>query len=176
MKLSIVGCPDRERFRPYLKRAAEYYAKSLMSEKMLDIISIKIKFDKDIGVYGRAGVLRCNESGRPRDFEIELHPYIGAHDILETLAHEMVHIKQFAYNETNENLDRWMGSRIPEDTDYYDEPWEIEAYGKSPGIFTKFVIHEKLWEVFRDIGNPDAPIEFVPIKWVEYPSESNMML
>ena len=51
MKLSIVGCPDRERFRPYLKRAAEYYAKSLMSEKMLDIISIKIKFDKDIHYY-----------------------------------------------------------------------------------------------------------------------------
>mgnify|MGYP003347657100 CR=1 FL=1 len=47
MKLSIVGCPDKERFRPYVKRAVIFYAKKLMSDKMLENISIKVKFNKN---------------------------------------------------------------------------------------------------------------------------------
>jgi hypothetical protein len=176
MNLSIIGCPEKERFRPYVKRAALFYAENLMSDKMLENIFLRIKFDNSLEVYGRAAVLDYNESGKPRMFEIELHPGIGAHDILETLAHEMIHIKQFAYGDTDSNLTRWRGDRIPEDTDYYDEPWEIEAYGKSPGIFTKFVIKEKLWEVFKDIGNPDAPIESSQIKWVQYGETNPVVL
>jgi hypothetical protein len=56
--------------------------------------------------------------------------------------------------------------------DYYDEPWEIEAYGVSTGLFSKFVIKEKLWEVFSDIRNPDAPLIPEPIAWRNIPQMS----
>lgn len=170
MQLSIVGCPDKKRFRPYVKRAAIFYAEKLMTPKMLDNIFVRIKFDSKLDALGYAGVIDYNESNKPREFEIEINPLIGSHDILETLAHEMVHIKQYVYGETNEYGTRWRGQRInTENMDYYDEPWEIEAYGLSTGLFTKFAIKEKLWEVFSDVRNPDDILKPEPIAWKNIP-------
>ena len=168
MKLSIVGCPDKKRFRPFVKRAALFYAKELISEKMLENIFVRIKFNKDIPAYGYASVEDYNESGKPREFEIELHSGIGGYDILKTLAHEMVHVKQYVYGETNEKLTRWKGERVDSDTiDYWVQPWEVEAHGYEAGLFTKFAIKEKLWNVFKGVQNPDSDIEIEPLGWKE---------
>ena len=45
---------------------------------------------------------------------------------LSTLAHEMVHVKQFARGELSSSLQHWKG-RDHSDTDYWDQPWEKEA-------------------------------------------------
>ena len=168
MKLSIVGCPDKKRFRPYVRRAALFYAEELLTEKMLDNISVRIKFNKKLDAFGYAEVIDYNGSNKPREFEIELHPGIGAYDILKTLAHEMVHIKQYAYNETNETLTRWKGQRVDsDDIDYWMQPWEIEAHGIEVGLFTKFTKKEKLWKIFKGVQNPDSVIEMEPLGWKE---------
>jgi len=157
MQLSIVGCPDKKRFRPYVKRAAIFFAEELMTAKMLENITVRIKFNSKIDALGYAGILDYNDSNKPREFEIELNPNAGSHDILETLAHEMVHVKQYAYSEMNECANRWRGQRInTENLSYYDEPWEIEAYGMSVTLLSKFAIKEKLWEIFTDFHNPDV--------------------
>lgn len=166
MQLSIVGCPDKKRFRPYVKRAALFYAEQLISKKILDNIYLQISFNSKIDVYGYASIEEHNNSGKARAFKIEIHPGIGARNILKCLAHEMVHIKQYAYGETNDSLSRWKGVRInSDDIDYWIHPWEIEAYGMEVGIFQKFAIKEKLWDVFEGISNPDEPIVTEPIKW-----------
>jgi hypothetical protein len=168
MKLSIVKCPDKERFRPYVKRAALFYAENLLSKKLMDNIYVQIKFNDKLDVYGYASVEEYNDSGKPREFLIELNPGIGARDILETLAHEMVHVKQYAYSEMNESSTRWRGTKVNVDNmDYWFEPWEIEAYGMSTGLFTKFVIKEQLHKVFKNIQDPDTPIVPEPLGWVE---------
>jgi len=170
MRLSIVGCPDKERFRPYVKRAIMFYAHELLSTKMMENIDLKVKFDKSIkDCYGYASVEARTDSGKARDFLIEINPVIGGRAILKALAHEMVHIKQYAYDETNDNLTRWKGMPMNCDfADYWRQPWEIEAYGIEAGLFRKFVVNEKLWEVFEGIDNPDSPIEEVPIGWKQY--------
>lgn len=165
MRVSIVGCPDRKYFAPYVKRAVDFYAENLMTQKMLDNIFLKIKFNPKINVFGYASVEEVNDRGKPREFLIELNPHIGAAEILKTIAHEMVHVKQFVYGETNESLTRWKGTRIDESTDYYDQPWEIEANGVEIGLFTKYAIKECLWEVFDCIVNPDAPITKQKLGW-----------
>jgi hypothetical protein len=165
VKLRIVGCPDWKRFRPYIKRATHFYAQELISAKMLQNVFLKIQFDHTLDEYGYASVKECNLSNKPREFLIEINPVIGAKDILDTLAHEMVHIKQYVYGETNENLTRWKGEVIA-DVDYFNHPWEIEAYGMSRGLLTKFVIKEQLWEVFEGIRNPNRNIESVPLGWL----------
>jgi hypothetical protein len=166
MQLSIVGCPDKTHFRPYVKRAALYYAEQLISPKLRENIYLRIKFNSKIGVYGYAEILEYNESRKAREFEIELNPGIGAAEILKTLAHEMTHIKQYAYNETNETLTRWKGMRVnSDDIDYWEQPWEIEAFGKETCLFSKFAIKEKLWEVFHGVQNPDSPIKPEPLGW-----------
>jgi hypothetical protein len=133
---------------------------------MLENIFLRIKFNNKIDAYGYASVEDYNDSGKPRDFEIEIHSGIGASDILKTLAHEMVHIKQYAYNETNETLTRWKGRKVDSDnTDYWVQPWEIEAFGTEVGLFSKFAIKEKLWDIFTGIQNPDGPIEKEELGW-----------
>jgi hypothetical protein len=169
MKLSIVGCPDKERFRPYVKRAILFYAQELLTAKMLENIYIKVIFNKKIDdVYGYASVEERTDLGKARNFLIEMNPKIGGRNILKSLGHEMVHIKQYAYSETNDNLTRWKGAHVAEDLDYWSQPWEIEAYGMEGGLFRKFVVQEKLWEVFEGICNPDDPIEEEPIGWKQY--------
>ena len=164
MRLSIINCPDKKRFRPYVKRAAEFYSKELMTEKMLENIFIRIKFREDISVLGYANIEEYNEWGKPRQFEIQINKRINGADILRTLAHEMVHIKQFVYCETNESLTRWKGAKV-NTTDYWKEPWEIEAYGCEVGLFTTFAIKENLWDVLRNISNPNETILWEEIGW-----------
>ena len=60
MQLSIVGCPDKQRFRPYVRRAALFYANELMKPKMLENIYLRIKFNSKINVYGYAEILEYN--------------------------------------------------------------------------------------------------------------------
>jgi len=163
MQLSIVGCPDKQHFRPYVKRAAIFYAQELMSPRMLENIFIRIKFKK-IDAHGYASVTEFSPSNKPRQFEIEIHPGIGAKEILKTLAHEMVHIKQYATGDMNVNCTRWKGSKV-ESPDYWTEPWEIEAYGTQPGLWVKFAKKEKLWEVFKGVSDPDSPIEIEELCW-----------
>ena len=166
MKLSVVGCPDKKLFLPYVKRAARFYAQSLFKPRTLENLILKIKFNKKIDAYGYASVTEFSPSNKPRQFEIELHPGIGAYDILKTLAHEMVHVRQYIQGDVNIKLTRWKGTRIDE-VDYWDQPWEIEAHGYESGLFTKFVREEKLWEVFKGVQNPDSPIEIEPLGWKE---------
>ena len=52
-----------------------------------------------------------------------------------------------------------------DDIDYYDHPWEIEAFGLETGLFDKFATQESLWEIFEDIKDPNTPIEKKKIRW-----------
>ena len=40
----------------------------------------------------------------------------------------MIHVKQYARNEINGIDLCWKGRNIPKDTDYWNFPWEKEAY------------------------------------------------
>ena len=76
----------------------------------------------------------------------------------------MVHVRQYALGDVNINCTRWKGSKV-EVPDYWTEPWEIEAYGMQPGLFTKFAKKEKLWNVFEGVDDPDSPIENGKLGW-----------
>mgnify|MGYP006287789061 FL=1 len=165
MKLRIVNCPDKD-FKLFVQKAVEFYGQKLISKRLLDNLHLRVKFNDKLNVFASAFVTEHNASGKARVFEIEIHPWIGAKEILKALAHEMVHIKQFAYNETNDSLSRWKGIKInPDDIDYYDHPWEIEAFGLETGLFDKFATQESLWEIFEDIKDPNTPIEKKKIRW-----------
>jgi hypothetical protein len=49
--------------------------------------------------------------------------------------------------------------------DYWVQPWELEAFGTEVGLFSKFAIKEKLWEVFYGVQNPDSPIIAESLGW-----------
>ena len=46
---------------------------------------------------------------------------------LSNLAHEMVHVKQFARGELNLGMDKWKSRKDCGDIEYWSQPWEKEA-------------------------------------------------
>ena len=66
-------------------------------------------------------------------------------DILKTIAHEMVHGKQYLRGELNGWHDKWQGKSTKkyDNTPYKDLPWEIEA------LALEEVLYKKCWEDFN---------------------------
>jgi hypothetical protein len=166
MKVKIRNSPDK-RLTPYIRRATIFFGKILIpSKRIYNNITLSIIFNKRLKDFGNAGIEDCNTNNKPREFSIQIHPGIGARSIFETLAHEMVHVKQFALQETDDQLSTWKNSSV--DTakiDYWWHPWEIEAHGMEPGLLTKFVIQEKLYDVLEGFNNPEIDLVEVPIVW-----------
>lgn len=72
---------------------------------------------------------------------IQLEPRNGSVDIYQSLAHEMVHVKQYVLGELDDidiSQVKWKGelyqSGDTEDEAYWNSPWEIEAYGREKGM------------------------------------------
>ena len=65
-------------------------------------------------------------------FEIELDKKLSIKEMVTALCHEMVHVKQFARKEMVDGIEtgvaRWKSKKISLDTNYWDLPWEKEAY------------------------------------------------
>jgi hypothetical protein len=175
MQVKVINCPDKD-FKPFVKRAVDFYAENLIPSKRLrDNIFLTIKFDDKLQVWALASIEEYNASNKAREFLIEIHPWIGAAEIFKTLAHEMVHIKQFVNGETNETLSKWKGITVDADSiDYYHHPWELEAYSLETGLWTKFAVKEELWNIFEGISNPDAPIVKEDIKWKHVNDENRI--
>lgn len=72
--------------------------------------------------------------GKYKDYTIEFSSRVKKKNILTTLAHELVHMKQYASGDLNfgETLDYtiWKGKVYDErKVPYWLHPWELEAYG-----------------------------------------------
>ena len=84
----------------------------------------------------------------PRVFDIILNPHEET-SIFQTLAHELVHLVQFATGRLKmfTTVCRWNGVKWKaarnEMGDYYDSPWEIEGFGREEGLYIRFLLdHE----------------------------------
>lgn len=140
--------------RALVKRAAAFYLKQLLKPRInfLEVECIQIKLVRDL--FKKEEVKGdCTYEGDPDDpilFELRLDASMNMSGVLRALAHEMVHVWQYItgdLQETSEgwNIARWQGQRINwEKMDYYEQPWEIEAYGKEYALFEKFVTKNKL--------------------------------
>ena len=166
MQVKVSNCPDKD-FKPYVERAAQFFAKELIpNTRIRNNCFTQIRFDADMKEYGYASVEEYNTRKQPREFLIEIHSGLGARMIFETLAHEMVHIKQYIMGETNDELSVWRGKKIDSDNmDYWNHPWEIDAHGREGGLLVKFSHAETLWEIFEGFRDPNCPIIHIPIEW-----------
>ena len=131
--------------RKLVESAAWYYAEKLMGKRTianLDIsINLKKNLVKDINCEGTA--TWEDDNIWPKEFLIEIDAGEKIRNLLITLAHEMVHVKQWAKNEMYEyyKLDEVRFNKTKFNTskiDYWDYPWEIEAFGRQLGLFVRF--------------------------------------
>jgi len=131
--------------RELVSSIAEYSAYHLMP-RIADSLSIDIQLVHNL--YGKEGVVGdCiphdfADTNHPRDFVMRVDSKEPLREMLETVAHEMVHVKQFArgelYQSSRNANHRWQGKWINKDPDYWDCPWEIEAFGRQIGLFLRW--------------------------------------
>ena len=76
----------------------------------------------------------CLMQDNNRTFEIEIQKGLSFDEIVKTVCHEMVHVKQYARNEMTDSTWkgklRWRNRFIKKNTSYSKLPWEREAYRK----------------------------------------------
>ena len=131
--------------RKLVEIAAWYYAEKLMGKRTIANLEININLKKDLmSKDNNEGTATWeDENIWPKEFLIELDVGVKIRNLLITLAHEMVHVKQWAKNEMYEysKLDEVRFNKTKfnmAEIDYWDYPWEIEAYGKQLGLFVRF--------------------------------------
>ena len=123
--------------KTHVAKMVEFCVKTLMPRMNLDIT---VKLCKPTGAMGY-----CLEEDNNRTFELEIDKTQSLRALLETVAHEMVHVKQYARRELNPNKEVWMGKTYnPKNVNYWDLPWEIEAHGREVGLFVRYCEENKL--------------------------------
>ena len=127
------------RFKRQQLMAIYYFASRLISKQMLRNVEIKVSFKKDMDcAHGMVLVEDYNLSNKPRSFIIEVNKNDSDEEKLKTLAHEMVHIKQYVKGELNECQTVWRGTKIETELEYDEQPWEIEAYELGDKLYEEY--------------------------------------
>lgn len=130
MLITVTGGKPNQ--RKYVESMVEFCVKTLMPR--MSTLDITVKLKKPKGAMGY-----CLELDTNREFEIEIDNSQPLRKLLETVAHEMVHVKQFARRELHPAKDTWYGKTYnPKKTSYWDLPWEIEAHGREVGLFVRW--------------------------------------
>lgn len=103
------------------------------------------------GIEGRC-FNRSKPNNKARAFTIHIDNRLKIRESLETLAHEMVHLKQMYFGEylhTDAGY-LWKGTLYSVNFDcpkfmcneYWELPWEIEAYGRQPGLIFQWMFYQ----------------------------------
>jgi hypothetical protein len=148
--VSVLNCKDIS-FRRKIKSLANFVINKFMSSHVADQIYVQVVIKKHID-DSDSPVGTCvweDERICGREFTIELATrdlndndrHLTQDNILQNLAHELVHLKQWAkgekvFHERTDNV-RYKGKLYRSDKmNYWEYPWEIEAYGWELSLMT----------------------------------------
>ena len=138
-------------------------AKLVPSSRLRNNISIDIHL-KHHSENGEAMLSEFTNPKRPREFKIivdhhraEIDDYNRTrsdtewgHEILKTLAHELVHVKQYVLGELKPVNNGFVFKKTlytPNTLlDYFESPFEVEAYGREKGLLVAFLARWKIIE------------------------------
>jgi hypothetical protein len=134
--ITVTGGKPKQ--RRYVESMVQFCIDTLMPR--MRTLEIEVKLCSPKGAMGY-----CLETDNKRTFEIEVDRTLSYRKMLETVAHEMVHVKQYARRELHPSKHTWMGKTYnPKKTSYWDLPWEIEAHGRETGLFVRWAEKERI--------------------------------
>jgi hypothetical protein len=115
--IHVTGGTRREK---ELVTEVAYWAQKKLLPRIRNL-DITIKIQNLKGIY--ADVLHADH----RNMEMRLQRGLSLYNLVSTVCHEMVHIKQYVKGELGD-FRQWKSRKISDKTEYYDLPWEKEAY------------------------------------------------
>lgn len=168
MRVSTRG--SNRKTQKLAKNVARFCADMLMSKRLSDSLYIRIEFHKkldDNNEYDGDCYYEDEDiATRPKEYIIRVNDNLRLSKKLRTICHEMVHVKQYATGEMKNmwrpaRFTKFQGMLYPDELDYWDSPWEIEAFGREPGLYTRWLDDQKLTShpVFDNRNAPDIITE-----------------
>ncbi len=148
-----------------IRKAAQFYAQELMSKRLEQNLYLEVVCKKNDNHFTESGLAEwLDQTPSPKEFRITISRQKKSRyeEYFKILAHEMVHIKQYAKNEMtslvkaagpNQIEQYWRGMKVKvaskrspianktkvitdsKGHDYYYQPWEVEAYGLEVGLY-----------------------------------------
>ena len=127
MRYKIYGVKN-QKFRKEMREALYFFEEQLNIGDDYEYVLVKVKVTKNIDVYGYCNIEHYDEEDNVIELAMEVQTGQTQSDTIHTLAHEMVHIRQYVTGKLNDDMSMWNGEKIDSDSIDYDEhPWEIEA-------------------------------------------------
>lgn len=143
MQIRTSGKPKKIDIR-VCKQAINFYSSLLMSNRLSETLQLTLEFVPFLKNESFIGFCGWDDDNvNPKVFTITINENLNRRHTLLALAHEMVHLKQYATNELKDysakNKVRWRGNKFDiNNIEYWDHPWEIEAYGRELGLYARF--------------------------------------
>jgi len=144
----------------YLRSLSTFVLDKFFTQPKKDRLEITVVFKKNLfkqtSQYGNC--IWMDQHYRPEEFEIEIDPDQSIQLLLNTLAHELVHVKQWAKGEyyqlqREKHVYKFCSKRFDTNkVDYWDTPWEIEAHGRAIGLVVQ-------WTRANNLSNKDLVME-----------------
>lgn len=150
MKIEVKGYRTQNKgLVEEIKDLAEWSARKYMRSDLVNKIRLEVRLIKNLnekeGIFGS-----CDWAGdvskRPKEFEIELDGSADHMDIMSTLTHEMIHLKQFAKGELENlvsGLTRYKNKKYSMFDEAKDPPWEKEAYRNQFKNYAQFLMEKE---------------------------------
>ena len=123
-ELNITG--GRKKQRQVVEHVVKWSIKKLNLHRIRTLnLTFSIKSLKSL--YGQLEQI----DDKRREFSVVLDKNVDTKDLIRTVIHEMVHIKQYIRKEMDSEIVgsrmRWKSKTYPYDIKYDDMPWEKEA-------------------------------------------------
>lgn len=134
-KIKVVG--GNRKKRKLIKNAARWMLGYTLGNRLASNITLKINVTdqmKDTLFYG--SVIWEDDNHRPRKYDMELCNYLKDSMLYKVLAHEIVHIRQYATGDlkdlaTHADYCKWKNTLVQSEGrgsgSYFNLPWEVEA-------------------------------------------------
>lgn len=145
MKVYITGKAENISNKE-IKQAVFFYLRKLLGNSMSKKITIDVVIEKDLfktyEMYAAISPLEADP--RPKHYELEIDAKLSKKQFLVSLAHEMIHLKQFAKDQLRDletkKMTRWLGEYyVEENINYWLRPWEMEAHENELIIYKSYL-------------------------------------
>lgn len=122
------------------EQVVEWFIAEYLPRHKIDLIIRHRGLKREL-VHGWANIE--DSDYRPRAFFIELQSHLDSYMYITTLLHELWHVYQWVKGDLKErSLKRLWKGIDHSDTDYEDQPWEIEAREMEEYLYRSFLTRD----------------------------------
>lgn len=154
MKTSVRG-KNENLTKKEVRDIINLFGQVLLGNRLSKNVYVEMHFKElPSGIWGLCCPIE-DDRRHPREFEIFIDPSLSRKKQIKTIAHEMVHVMQFARGAfkilDSRDVYKWMGEKVVYSRrQYHSMPWEVEAHLSEDYLYNTYMKQCKLMK--QEIG------------------------